>query len=152
MVESSFWYRPTRVVPDQRPLNGRCCCCISIRNGQPREPALCQLYRHTFVPYYVASLLICCVWAASTTAVSSAAVHPSSAANKDMLDNVRKCKNFLSTLLKLASNQPATTVQNVKTLIQGLVVGVKVFAVEGFISRISPSLCYSIVLIIPGSF
>ena len=22
-----FWYRPTRVVPDQRPLNGRCCCC-----------------------------------------------------------------------------------------------------------------------------
>jgi len=26
--ECSFWYRPTRVVPDQRPLNGRCCCCI----------------------------------------------------------------------------------------------------------------------------
>ena len=23
-----FWYRPTRVVPDQRPLNGRCCCCL----------------------------------------------------------------------------------------------------------------------------
>jgi len=22
--EISFWYRPTRVVPDQRPLNGRC--------------------------------------------------------------------------------------------------------------------------------
>jgi len=22
--ESSFWYRPTRVVPDQRPLNGHC--------------------------------------------------------------------------------------------------------------------------------
>jgi len=28
--ESSFWYRPTRVVPDQRPLNGRCCCCNSL--------------------------------------------------------------------------------------------------------------------------
>ena len=27
MGESSFWYRPTRVVPDQKPLNGRCCCC-----------------------------------------------------------------------------------------------------------------------------
>ena len=27
--ESSFWYRPTRVVPDQRPLNGRCCCCCT---------------------------------------------------------------------------------------------------------------------------
>ena len=23
---------------------------LSIRNGQPRETALCQLYRHTFVP------------------------------------------------------------------------------------------------------
>ena len=26
MGECSFWYRPTRVVPDQRPLNGRCRC------------------------------------------------------------------------------------------------------------------------------
>ena len=26
MGECFFWYRPTRVVPDQRPLNGRCCC------------------------------------------------------------------------------------------------------------------------------
>jgi len=25
--ECFFWYRPTRVVPDQRPLNARCCCC-----------------------------------------------------------------------------------------------------------------------------
>ena len=24
MGECFFWYRPTRVVPDQRPLNGRC--------------------------------------------------------------------------------------------------------------------------------
>ena len=24
---------------------------FSIGNGQPRQPALCQLYRHTFVPY-----------------------------------------------------------------------------------------------------
>jgi len=24
---------------------------LSIGNGQPREPALCQLYRHIFVPY-----------------------------------------------------------------------------------------------------
>ena len=28
MGEISFWYRPTRVVPDQRPLNGRCCCFV----------------------------------------------------------------------------------------------------------------------------
>ena len=25
--------------------------CFSIGNSQPREPAQCQLYRHTFVPY-----------------------------------------------------------------------------------------------------
>jgi len=25
--ECFFWYRPTRVVPEKRPLNGRCCCC-----------------------------------------------------------------------------------------------------------------------------
>jgi len=25
--ECSFWYRPTWVIPDQRPLNGRCCYC-----------------------------------------------------------------------------------------------------------------------------
>ena len=35
MGECSFWYRPTRVVPDQRPLNGRrCCCCCCIINMQ----------------------------------------------------------------------------------------------------------------------
>jgi len=27
---------------------------FSIKNGQPREPALCQLYRHTFGPYSTA--------------------------------------------------------------------------------------------------
>ena len=26
--ECFFWYRPTRVVPDKRPLNGCCCCCL----------------------------------------------------------------------------------------------------------------------------
>jgi len=26
--ECFFWYRRTRVVPDQRPLNSRCCCCM----------------------------------------------------------------------------------------------------------------------------
>ena len=32
MGECFFWYRPTRVVPDQRPLNGRCCCCLLEEN------------------------------------------------------------------------------------------------------------------------
>ena len=32
---------------EKGPLNG--CVCSSIVNGQPREPTLCQLYRHTLV-------------------------------------------------------------------------------------------------------
>jgi transcription initiation factor TFIID subunit 4 len=37
-------------------------------------------------------------------------------------ENVKKCKNFLTTLIKLASSQPKKTVDNVKALIQGLIV------------------------------
>ena len=33
----------------------------SIGNGQPREPALCQLYRHTFVPDDHTTILIVAV-------------------------------------------------------------------------------------------
>ena len=39
-----------------------------------------------------------------------------------LLENVKKCKNFLSTLIKLASSQPPETVRNVRDLIQGLIV------------------------------
>jgi len=28
LSERFFWYRPTRVVPDQRPLNGCVCVCV----------------------------------------------------------------------------------------------------------------------------
>ena len=28
--ECFFWYRPTRVVPDKRPLNGCCCCYCAV--------------------------------------------------------------------------------------------------------------------------
>uniref|UniRef100_A0A8W8JY79 TAFH domain-containing protein n=1 Tax=Magallana gigas TaxID=29159 RepID=A0A8W8JY79_MAGGI len=38
-------------------------------------------------------------------------------------DNVKKCKNFLSTLMKLAQSQPQQTVKNVRELIQGLIDG-----------------------------
>ena len=37
-------------------------------------------------------------------------------------ENVKKCKNFLSTLIKLAASQPQSTVENVRNLIQGLIV------------------------------
>ena len=45
-------------------------------------------------------------------------------ANQGILESVKKCKNFLSTLLKLASqsNQSPQTIRNVNELIQGLVV------------------------------
>lgn len=42
--------------------------------------------------------------------------------NSNMIDNVRKCKNFMATLLKLASNQRPETIMNVRDLIQGLIV------------------------------
>ena len=29
-VWAGEWYRPTRVVPDKRPLNGCCCCCFYV--------------------------------------------------------------------------------------------------------------------------
>ena len=38
------------------------------------------------------------------------------------VENVKKCKNFFSTLLRLASQQPAETLNTVKKLIQNLVV------------------------------
>ena len=33
--ECFFWYRPTRVVPDQRPLNGCVCACVCSGTGLP---------------------------------------------------------------------------------------------------------------------
>ena len=43
MGESSFWYRPTRVVPDQRLLNGRCCCCCCYTEADD----VCSTYQNT---------------------------------------------------------------------------------------------------------
>nr|XP_002739729.1 PREDICTED: transcription initiation factor TFIID subunit 4-like [Saccoglossus kowalevskii] len=37
------------------------------------------------------------------------------------MENVKKCRNFLTTLIKLASNQPAETIRNVKDLVQSLI-------------------------------
>jgi len=44
------------------------------------------------------------------------------AQHQQMIENVKKCKNFLSTLIKLAASQPEATVSNVRDLIQGLIV------------------------------
>ena len=44
--------------------------------------------------------------------------------SQSAIENVKKCKNFLTTLIKLASNanQAPETVQNVKDLVQNLIV------------------------------
>ncbi|XP_071813629.1 transcription initiation factor TFIID subunit 4-like [Apostichopus japonicus] len=49
-----------------------------------------------------------------------------SGVNKRAMDDVNKCKNFLNTLIRLASNgnQPPQTVQNVKDLVKNLIDGV----------------------------
>ena len=39
MGECFFWYRPTWVVPDQRPLNGRRCCCCNLFHHIPHALA-----------------------------------------------------------------------------------------------------------------
>jgi len=50
--ESSFWYRPTRVVPDQRPLNGRCSLAVLFCCG-----AVLTIF--ALYTYLLAWLLIC---------------------------------------------------------------------------------------------
>ncbi|XP_076448738.1 transcription initiation factor TFIID subunit 4-like [Babylonia areolata] len=58
---------------------------------------------------------------AVVAASNVAHVAPTQEHNKAMVENVKKCKNFLSTLMKLAANQPTSTVKNVRELIQGLI-------------------------------
>ncbi|KAJ8042302.1 Transcription initiation factor TFIID subunit 4 [Holothuria leucospilota] len=64
----------------------------------------------------------------SPSALGGAAVNKNAmtTANKRALDDVNKCKNFLNTLIRLASNgnQPPQTVQNVKDLVKNLIDGV----------------------------
>lgn len=56
--------------------------------------------------------------------MSTRAAVVASANAKDIAESVRKCKNFLSTLMRLACNynQPEKVVQNVTNLIQDLIV------------------------------
>ncbi|XP_070575725.1 transcription initiation factor TFIID subunit 4-like [Ptychodera flava] len=41
--------------------------------------------------------------------------------SQSAMENVKKCRNFLTTLIKLASNQPPETIKNVKELVQSLI-------------------------------
>lgn len=51
--------------------------------------------------------------------VVAAGVHQT---KETVYESMKKCKNFLQTLIKLATNQPKDTVENVKKLIQQLIV------------------------------
>jgi len=33
-AECFFWYQPTRVIPEQKPLNGGCCCTTQVGTGR----------------------------------------------------------------------------------------------------------------------
>lgn len=59
-----------------------------------------------------------------TIQTTTANVAAASAAPSQMSPTTakKKCKNFLSTLIRLASDQPDNVASNVKTLIQGLIV------------------------------
>ncbi|KAH3769118.1 hypothetical protein DPMN_170366, partial [Dreissena polymorpha] len=59
----------------------------------------------------------------STPTAGSQAAAAANAQQQAMIDNVKKCKNFLSTLIKLAASQPEATVSSVRDLIQGLIDG-----------------------------
>lgn len=60
--------------------------------------------------------------------ISTAAANQQSSATtpSQMSPNTakKKCKNFLSTLIRLASDQPPNVANNVKNLIQGLIVSI----------------------------
>ena len=52
MGESSFWYRPTRVVPDQRPLNGRCSLQSSVLDADAVPGFLVEIMFSQLQPVY----------------------------------------------------------------------------------------------------
>jgi len=71
--EISFWYRPTRVVPDQRPLNGRCCYGTMHSLSQidiPVDLQRCLLGRHNNFQDMVNALFLCIIIALHVNADS----------------------------------------------------------------------------------
>lgn len=61
-----------------------------------------------------------------------------SQAQSSIMENVKKCRNFLQTLIKLASSQPPEIVQNVTSLIQSLINGS--IEAEAFTTRLQVEL------------
>jgi len=83
---------------------------FSIGSGQPREPALCQLYRHTFVPYTSKSTWRIIQDDAKTDALAAASPNDSNY----FLNNVRTrlVYNVFITNLLLSFNSEKTLIGN----------------------------------------
>jgi len=62
------------------------------------------------------------------SSVVSRPIMPASAPDRSK-DETKKCKNFLETLIRLSSQQPQQTLDNVKRLILGLLVGNPAFLI-----------------------
>ena len=55
--EYFFWYQPTWVVPDQRPLNGRCCCMCEFRSNDRFRTNAPNTCKHSIRNDYVIVLI-----------------------------------------------------------------------------------------------
>jgi len=63
--ECFFWYRPTRVVPDQQPLNGHVCVCICVLFHAFRKNTFMRMWI-IISCFYRTDILPITQWAVST--------------------------------------------------------------------------------------
>ncbi|XP_041376302.1 transcription initiation factor TFIID subunit 4-like [Gigantopelta aegis] len=113
--------RATTTQQTSRPTAGQ--TIMTVQQGQPRQhqPNVLQHSTPVGAPHPTSSphnIQLVGTPQAVTTSASQMGQLP-----LPVFENVKKCKNFLSTLIKLASSQPPETVRNVRDLIQGLIDG-----------------------------
>ena len=57
--ECFFWYRPTRVVPDKRPLNGCCCCCADLQWKRLKNIHVGHTTAYIYLPRMLLQMILC---------------------------------------------------------------------------------------------
>ncbi|XP_077982587.1 transcription initiation factor TFIID subunit 4-like [Glandiceps talaboti] len=72
-------------------------------------------------PQVVQATAVAAVSNATSANTTLGAAQQSIPVSQSAMENVKKCRNFLTTLIKLASNQPPETIRNVKELVQNLI-------------------------------
>lgn len=123
---------------------------VSVAGGKPGQPNMTIVSKHMIANQVVSSAhgqtrtmsAPMGMATAASTASSATRATPTAGGvpmqipmSQSAIENVKKCKNFLTTLIKLASNanQAPETVQNVKDLVQNLIVRMIGFnSIEGF--------------------